>query len=191
MAYDTRYEPSADWIMNQIVARTKTYLKGGTAFSATTSPDLTEVEAMIDDRTFLIVGILTKAGYAEAQPVATVGTSVTTMLSRAIVQGTLLDIEQTKPNQSQGRGESARWMLYERMWTEMIELFRGATLQQMGATKDRDASNGLVFTGNSWDDQEDVAEDEDQKGSLFPRGFLDPQARRESLVEISDPTNTP
>ena len=127
---------------------------------------------------------------AEAQPVATVGTAVATVLSRAVIMGAMIDIEMTKQNRTLGREETARWQLFERRFTDLIKVFEGATLEQMGATRERDASAGLAATGTSWDEQEAIEEDEDRKGATMPRGFLDPNARKPSVVEITDPANS-
>ena len=175
--------------MDGILTWTQTYLSGGTAFAPTTQPTLAQVEQMIDERVAEVTVLLTQNGYAVAQPVATVGTAVATVLSRSVIMGALIDIEMTKQNRTLGRDETARWQLCERRFTDLTKLFEGPALEQMGATRDRDASAGLKATGASWDEQEAIDADEDRKGATFPRGFLDPNARKPSIVEITDPAN--
>lgn len=188
MAYNTAYEPSSDFIMDGILAWTQTYLAGGSAFSTTTQPTLTQVEQMIDMRTEEVAAKLVQWGYAAAQAVADVGSDVTGLLSRAIIMGVMVDIEMTKANRTQGREESARWQLFERRYNDVLKIIEGPQLEHMGATRTRDLSAGLVATGASWDEQTAVTDDEDRKGALFPRGYLDPLGRK-APEEATDPAN--
>ena len=184
MAYDTRYEASpAGSIMTGILAWTQTYLKGGDAFTPTTQPTLAQVEQMCDMRTEQVGAIIVQNGYNATQT----DSNVLALLTRAIIMGVVMDIEMTKQNQTQNRGESQRWQLFEKRWNELIALFATNALELLGATRDRYASSGLALTGTTWSEQDDIDSDEDAKGAVFPRGYLDTEARRSRYVEISEP----
>lgn len=183
MAYDTRYEPSADFIINGITAHSQQYLKGGSAFGASTVPTLTQVEDMIDQRVFIVMAHLANAGYA----LAPTDTDVLNILASGVIYGTLMEIELGKVNTVLARGESGRWALYEKRWLEILALIDGPTLEHLGATRTRVPSNGLEFTGRTWTTQDDIAGDTDEKGSMFPRGYLQGDGVRSPAIEIAEP----
>ena len=167
--------------MNGILTHTQPYLKGGSAFTdsgTVTSPTLAQVNEMIDRRVADVALLLAKAGYSTTQTVA----DVLRVLTSAVVYGVLMEIELGKANPVRGMGETARWQLYERRWNEAVETISGVGLELLGATRNRYASNGLEFTGATWSEQDEIATDVDQKGAVFPRGFLDPLARTNSPV---------
>lgn len=182
MAYDTRYEPSADFIMNGILAWVQTYLSGGSAFTETTQPTVAQVEQMIDTRVEEVAAALVAAGYSSTQPVLTVGTGVTRLLSRAVILGVLIDIELTKQTRTVARGENTRWQAYQDRYDAIMAIITGSTLALMGATRVREASDGLEVTGQSYDEQNTLVEDTDVKGPLFPRGTWDQYQDRYTLV---------
>lgn len=184
MSYDTRYEPEANFIMSGVLAHTQPYLKGASVFGASTSPTLPQVEHMIDRRVMLVAAKLAEYGYSTSQPVATVGVDVTTLLSTAVIYGTLMEIELGKAGSVLDRGQTGRWQMYEKRWIETIDMMKTATLEHMGATRSRVSSDGLAFTGKTWSEQDTIADDTDLKGSVFPRGFNDVTER--SSVDFTE-----
>lgn len=186
MSYDTRWDPSANFTMLGVVAHSQPYLKGGTAFDANTSPTLTQVEQFIGRNVVKVVATLSRNGYSATQTVA----DVTTLLSDAVIYGTLMEIEFGKTNAVTQRGESSRWSMYKGNFEEILKMLEGPTMEYIGATLTRRASNGLEFTGRTWTTQDDVMLDTAEKGPLFPRGFMEGNlpGGRSSLVELAEPT---
>lgn len=160
--------------MNRILQYSQHRLRGDTAFGTATHPTLVQVEDVIDGRVAELTYKLAEAGYATAQPVATVGTLVATYLSRAVVMGAMADIELSWPTTAQGPNQSnPRYQFYRDQWDSVAKTIGGAALEHMGATRDRAASEALHHLGASWDEQEEVDRDTDLKGAVFPRGFVE------------------
>ncbi len=189
MAYDSRYDASSGYVMDGVLAFCQPYLSGGTAFVSTTQPTLTQVEQFIDHRVSEVAAALAGFGYATAQPVGTVGTDVARVLSQAVIFGALIDIEATKITTTVDNEESPRWQLFKARHKHALGVVGGPGLQLMGATRERNLSDTLVVTGRTWSEQDAIANDSDEKGALFPRGFIDQLARQTSTVEITDPAN--
>ncbi len=177
MAYDTRYDPSTDWTLDRIVSWSQFRFRGGTQFGTASQPTLLQVEDFIDGRVFGAAALLARAGYGTAQPVATVGTAVATLLSMGVAYGALIDIELTQPTAGASDSENSRFTFFKDRWDEFRKQFQGSDLEYLGATRDRNASSGLKFTASSWDDQESIIDDLDRKNPLFPRGFLEAERR--------------
>ena len=106
-----------------------------------------------------------------------------------VVYGAMVDIEITKPMANLERGQiNPRFQMFRDSWNNIDMLVQGATLELLGATRERDLSSGLKLYGNSWDEQEAAEDDTDQKGPVFPRGFQDMQQQQSSSINY-DPVS--
>ncbi len=178
MAYDARFDPSLNFTLQQVEAQTARLLGSGGTFGTATFPTLAQIEGFISMRVGEVVMTLEGAGYAGSQAVATVGTPVTMLLSRIVVAGAVTDVESTRPTTSNTQGEaSTRFTSYQRTYDDLLKKIPGAALEYMGAVRARDISSGMKVTGTSWDEQQDILDDDDQKAPLFERGFLDLEDR--------------
>lgn len=178
MAYNTAFDPESNYTMDRVVSFSRHMLKGGTAFTTATTPQLADVEGFIDAAVADVQMCLVAAGYSTAQPVGTVGTPAATWLSNGVVWGALVDTEASRPTIGNTAPEgNERFRLFQKRYEAFKEALKGATLEQMGGTRDRNLSDGMKWTGSSWDEQDGILEDTDRKDPLFPRGFLDPDSR--------------
>ena len=179
MAYDQRFEPTPGWIMDAVVAATQPYLGGEDAYGTGTSPTLAQVESTIDRGVSQLAVRLEKCGYAAEQPVDDVGTDVATFLSNIVLYGTLKEITLGKANAVLERGQRNVWEIYQKQYEDMLMELDGATLEYMGAARSRPASQGLELRGADWREQQDLEDDYDYKGAVFPRDqFSDDERRR-------------
>ena len=178
MAYDDRYEPQPGYVLTGIVAATKSYLKGDLTYSGTTNPTLIELEQYIDRNVSDVAIRLAKSGYDVNQPVADVGVLVARHLSDIVIYGSLMEIERGKVNQVLGRGETSRWTIMKEERDRLRDELAGTTLEYMGAVRLRSASDGMMVTGRTWSEEDDIEDDYDQKGASFRRDEFDEDARR-------------
>ena len=189
MAYDTRFDPVVDYSLDRTTSFSRHMLRGDIGFGSATSPTMEEVELFLDARVGEVVVCLAQAGYSTTQPVATIGTPAARWLSNGVVWGAMVDIELSRPTTGVGAAEpNARFVHFDSQWKAFKEALAGATLEQLGGTRDRYASDGLKFVGGSWDEQEEIHDDEDRKNALFPRGYLDPEDRRAADPDADEGT---
>lgn len=172
--------------MGQVLTWCQQMLKGGTAFGTATQPTLTQVEQLINGRVADVSTALARSGYATAQPVATSGTRVCTVISQAIAFGVVADIELTKPTAGGNLKENTRYVAFSKRWEDFLAGVNGAALQYMGAVRERDASNGMKVTGTSYAEREADARNPDLVQSLFPRGWMDNDLQRDHLPQTDD-----
>lgn len=168
MAY-SGYERSAGTsIINGVESHCRHLTTSG-SFSASSIPQLTDVEQAIDLAYFDLQAHLAKAGYATA--VAASDTAVLGFLERLNIYGAVMQIELQHPITGRSGEGNDRYIEYKRHWDEGISTLASDALDALGHTRSEASSEFVELGGRSIDRKKIPYEDTDAVQPRFRRDF--------------------